>query len=36
MSTIKKTIVQIFDKIIKKLRKNLLLNFMKLVSYRKI
>ena len=36
MSTIKKTTVQIFDKIIKKLRKNLLLNFMKLVSYRKI
>ena len=36
MSTIKKTIVQIFEKIIKKLRKNLLLNFMKLVSYRKI
>ena len=32
MSTIKKTIVQIFEKIIKKLRKNLLLNFMKLVS----
>ncbi len=36
MSTIKKTIVQIFEKIIKKLRINLLLNFMKLVSYRKI
>ena len=36
MSTIKKTIVQIFEKIKKKLRKNLLLNFMKLVSYRKI